>query len=125
MDYEARLDLIRDLMGHGLPPAFTNAKALGQYLAAHPETTPATRERLKREVRKAQNKLKSDLFGLSLSPVTRKNVWVKEPDPIRPSHLTYKRRWQPNPLTRIAEQLPRKLPVLSLNKTTYPTEQTD
>jgi len=78
-----------------------------------PQRHPAARKRLKGQVGPLRKKFRSDLFGLALTPPTRRNDWVKEPDPIRPNHLAHKRQTRVNPLTRIAEQLPRKLPVIS------------
>lgn len=93
-------------------PVRLSVKPKGQFCAAHPETSPATRRRMKRDAKEAKCKFRSDLFSLALSPPARRNVWVKEPDPIRPHHLSHSRRWVKNPLNRIAEQLPMKLPVL-------------
>jgi len=109
MNYEARLELIRALVGHNPPPRFPNRKALGQYLAAHPEIAPVTRAKWKREERRERKKLRSDLFGIRLH--LRRNVWVTMPDH-RQSHLRHKRHQATNPLVRIAERLPGKLPVL-------------
>ena len=102
-----RLALIRE---RARPARVTlSTKPRGLFCATHPEATPTNRQKLKRQVGESRKKFRSDLFGLSLTPPTRRNGWVKEPDPMRLTHLNYRRQKTVNPLTRIAEQLPMKL----------------
>lgn len=111
MSPEERLALIQARTRHA--PINPPAKPKGLHIAANPQLASATRKRPKQPANGKVKKFRSDLFGISLTPPTRRNVWVKEPDPNQPGHVRHSRRWVKNPLCRIAEQLPVKLPKLS------------
>lgn len=118
LSFNQRYDYIRACV-EGLPFNYrANANPKGVHLARNPEATPTFQIRWKgRKQPKKPGSYRNSTFGIALGKPEKRWRWVGAPDH-RESHLRHKRGWKPNPLTRIAEQLPGKLLIIPIHKPT-------
>jgi hypothetical protein len=109
MDAAKRLDLLRARLGRTYSPGF---KPAGVHRAAHPDL-PAQKVRKpriwepSRPARAFCSNIEPDLAN------AHRPQWVKVGEEREPEGCRVKRKARVSPLTRIAEQLPGKLPVMN------------
>ena len=113
MGINTRYDFIRAVVaGHKPLDPYPKSKPKGVKLANDPLATQAYKLKWRRGLIEPSRKWRNHNFGVSLHEPERRSKWINEPE-IRESHLRTKRTWRPNPLVKIAEQLPRKLKKMS------------
>jgi hypothetical protein len=110
LTFNRRYDFIRSLVTGGRFNPRASGDPKGVHLARDPEASPTFKMRWSGRRKSSRDRWRNSTFGLAYAEPRRRKDWVKSAD-LRESHLRHKRRRKgKHPLTRIAEQLPMKLP---------------